>query len=577
MNTVFERIANLAKLKEKKSADKATENMLKKYYQNVQDAGGGTPEIWELILPCLDSTPTEPERLQEPKTLSPRLLRRRIAGIVGALIVLNIASFYFIPRWEVAVASMLPGNHSATSVTGGIFYDDPGLLRTFQQGAFQPVGLKATAAGITLEITDFYTDSNRTVVVYRITPPKPSSRQGLVMQNWAIATSNLLDVQLNSSAQQTSVRDFPVYLSDQFGDHYEMRGITGQGNGYGYIEFGSLTSLGRLTGLRLSLNVSAMQAILAPKGPFAAKRAETRTGPWKIAFLAFPNHVPHLHLTPNFTVEEHGVTFTLRSVSNANSDSELELESEGANNGNSPGFATFRFSIIAPNGKPLDPTNSESNGKSWSLMFPPLTTSGTYTLVIKNKDTIWKLPWSQPQWLANHPKWTGSDATPPIYRGTDWKSAANLLDFPAYSPPPGYIVEKMTVVPDNRAILSGNETTTPLALYATLKTPDGKQVQIVESRTLLTPIPEFMSLDQFLANLRNSSGSGFRGFHSTRISGIPAQEWKVLVKTTDGRKPYSMLYLYPTWGSVELESINPHESVTLMELRQVATDLLAVK
>lgn len=183
-------------------------------------------------------------------------------------------------------------------------------------------------------------------------------------------------------------------------------------------------------------------------------------------------------------------------------------------------------------------------------------------------NTEWQLPWFQPAWDSQS-QTEISPEVPPLYQEPDWQEAVKLLDFPLYAPPQGYSVEDVRVVSDNRSILAGDRNVTPRTLDATIKTPEGKRIHILESRTLLTLVPAFESLEQFLESQKRGTNSAVQGFKSSNLAGIPMQEWNL--KAGDGKEG-SVIYLYPEWGSIELEAALEYNTLTPEELRKIAKD-----
>ncbi|MBC7294648.1 MAG: hypothetical protein H5T84_11235, partial [Thermoleophilia bacterium] len=147
--------------------------------------------------------------------------------------------------------------------------------------------------------------------------------------------------------------------------------------------------------------------------------------------------------------------------------------------------------------------------------------------------------------------------------------AVSLVDFPVHLPPDGWRLERVTVTPDFRPILSGSTAATPNSVQMTLSGPNGVRVVMTVSRTFLTPVPYFESLAAFQKSLSQSDDSPISDFEQGELDGMVTQMWTFQTKTWDSRTPQTMplpvLYVYPHWGSVEVSPV-PDQSGEVNEV-----------
>jgi hypothetical protein len=532
------------------------EDMLRRYYAELQD-GMEAPPLWEGIQ----------ERLKANGTTSTRSLKRirrpvrialKLSACAAASAALIMGSFYFAPRWQTFALAFITGQSQVNRQISGVLMDDPGLLHAFQQGAFQPLDLTATEHGITLQLLDFYADSNRTVVVYKIDGP-PAPRDAIVMEPWGIATSNAdeLSSQALSGQPVPKPRTFSVYVRDQFGLVHQSTGGATQGQ-YGYLEFSAIPDAIRSLGLRLTLHVDAMATILAENGKFGKRTIQYQTGPWNISFVALPESTPALLLTPNVSTARDNVRMTLSSIRITRSQTVVMLSLSGLDSAKL--FkGESRIQVQTPSGRPVSPTAWTGNERVLELQFPPLLDSGVYKMVLQGSTHTWTVSWNQPSWSESTSTWISSPDTNAIYEGTDLSRAANLVDFPLCLPPDGWKVVNVSVTPDFRPILSGSTVTTPYSVAMRLSRRDGAQFEVTESRTFLTPVPYSESLEEFITSLSQSKGNEISAFKESMMDGVETHMWNVSAKVGEGQDKNEVivpvLYLYPKWGSIEVTPV----------------------
>ncbi len=445
-------------------------------------------------------------------------LRRHIATRAGAVtaIVLGLcgASLYFSPRLVVTAYAMMHKSSVNSSGLESVLLNDPGLNSLLHQGSIAPMSLSETRDGIRMSVMGVWTDPSRTVVLYRVDPQfHPRAR---LTSPWSVVADNSLSLgleQLNKgngnliASPATPLRQYPITLTDQFGVTRRVIAQSGGGNGYGSLQFPPFTSLERDAGLRLTLRIGAVQAVLAPNGPLGKKQIDTRVGEWTFHFGYIPAETPALQLTPNASATIAGNKMIITSVTTTASETVLELDA-------SRSFApSDDFWVQTPTGSKVLPMNVSTAGTRTEITFPPLRESGTYTLLEESfsgrrpAQTEQGLSWAQPAWNGTKAQLITPDSpTLVLYHGNNWNEAVRKLGYPVLPPAKGYFPAFITVNNTWQPAVSGPTGGPVPTVSMNVRTPSGATIGVTEGRTFPTFLPSFESLPQYRDSLAHSSG-----------------------------------------------------------------------
>ncbi|MCL6548169.1 MAG: DUF4179 domain-containing protein [Alicyclobacillus sp.] len=528
------------------------EERLRKYYQDeVRDAK--LPNLWAGIEQQL-GVPDVAAGNSRQAIRWRRWVLRWAAGISCAA-VLSAGFYYVAPRWAGDAYALVSGQANDDQGAGILLRSDPGLFSLFQQKAFQPVQLAVTHDGITLRVLDLYADGTRTVVLYQV--DGPAAPKGSIMTvPWQVMFNNLMEVSNTQLSNQPApkVHTYAVTLRDQFGIAHRATKMETLGP-YGYLEFPAFPALIRQMGLRLTLHVEAIGRTLAEHGPFGERTFQTVTGPWDIPFVALPDTRPLLQLTPGIRAINGGAALTLTSVRVSDSMTQVTLSANGF-----PADTIVRslqIRLQRPDGSIVQPTNQSRTDSSITLEFPPMHQAGIYTLAAEVNGVTWHLPWNQPAWSGNTSAWQPSRGDEAIYTGTDLAAAAALSGLSVHQVPAGWHLQQVAVYPDFRPPLSGDPGSTPYSVQLTLTNDNGVQVRVSEARTLWSPIPPVESLASYRAEVAKSSGSDLDGPEIGEWNGMTTHLWVVRTPNPGSTQTLELplLYVYPTWGSVEVSPV----------------------
>ncbi|MCL8209308.1 MAG: hypothetical protein K6V97_14750 [Actinomycetia bacterium] len=520
----------------------------------LADTAGPPPAIWPLLQARLTARPPR------------RRLRRWGAGAAAALMLLTNPVAYLVPRVQWAVEAM--GHPVPAAAWGGQLTADPGLFGLWSAGALAPLRATTTRDGVTLTVLGTYFDARSSVLVVSVHGPAPGGvPAGAVAQRWRPVSNNddLVAWQTGSRPQSTPpFQQYLITLSNQFGLTLPAQTWFFNGDGVGAFTFPGFPAWMRQAGLRLTLRVGAMEAVVAPEGPLGGKTVHLVPGPWTVAFSVIPPPEPNLTLSPDTQASTPQGTLTLTQVQDVPSGSWMTVSSTGAVDWAAPGV---RWSVTTPAGHTVSPLGWQAGTHGATLRFPPLTAAGTYRLTGRAAGTQWTVSWTQPAWDAHGKPWQAPAAEPPIYQGTDWNRATRLVGFPALPPPAGTRLVEITVASTTTPLRSPDAV--PRQLSMVLQTPDGP-VQVIESPAWLTPVPAAATAAQFAAALRAGSPPG--RLQSLTLHGMPAQLW-TLPEGPPTNGTTSLLDLYPTWGSIQLTPWPGHRARS-GEVLPTAQDLL---
>jgi hypothetical protein len=217
-----------------------------------------------------------------PKPRSHRV--RRFVSVGVATVLLSALVGYFVPAADTAVASTPVGD----------LLREAGLVGAKDRITW--VGSVATSSGYRLKLVGAYADSTRTVLLLHSDPP--------TLANDA----------------------FSIELTDQFGRHYQLRSsVTNMLTGNASADFEPLAWPDAITGARITLRVSQVQALVRPYADGEPVQLKDVRGSWTLLATLGVDETTALPLPAPATLGPSHFQFTSASYSAATLAVEMDV------------------------------------------------------------------------------------------------------------------------------------------------------------------------------------------------------------------------------------------------------------